>query len=341
MLYKPVSSKAWNDNSQDKLKLDWNESDVLLPEVLDHIKVFLSSGNVSFYPSLDNEELLVKISGYNNVSVSSIELTPGSDYGHEMVLKFLNFENRDSSVVIFNPTYDNFRSTAETIVSQVHVCNLNVESYKEWHKFDISNYSLVYLSNPNNPTTDFLDLEILEEKLKKFPNIFFLIDEAYIDFDLSKSASHLLNEYNNLIISRTFSKSFGLAAFRIGYILATPNIICNLKKFNNIKHINAIAKISASVVLDNLHFFNSNIRKIKNNKILLLQFLESKSYVIKTYANGGNFVLIQLDSSSSEFVDRLMKKSIYIRPLNHLPNLENFVRITIPINRLEILLKSL
>jgi histidinol-phosphate aminotransferase len=338
--YNPVDSLAWTDSSSEKLKLDWNEGDLLVPEIREKVLNFLESNNSTYYPVLDNSQLLFELSKYCALSEFNIELTASSDYAHEIVLKFLLNRKRDSKVVIFTPTYDNFRSTAETYFASIDLVELGSENYLSCLQYDFSSIDLVYLSNPNNPTTDFLDHDRLKEVLSSYPETLFLIDEAYIDFDISRSVKDLVMVYSNIVISRTFSKAFGLAAFRVGYLLANEIIISDLQNFNNVKYVNAFAKIAAMECLLHVDRIQNYIDLVNLNKIRLEQACKSSSLIKKVKSGGGNFLLIECHDSKKLW-STLRNQSIYVRSLAHLNGLDDWLRITVPSKGLERILEIL
>lgn len=331
--YLPVGSSAWKDENPNKLKLDWNEkSDLISKSIKEDINKFLDSKNASFYPDVNDDKLLLAISNYCQLSKENILITPGSDYAHEVLLKYIAKE-RGGRVLIFGPTYDNFRSASQTIVSETKIELLPLRDYNLVLDFDYSVADLVYFVSPNNPTGNTVKKDILSELLAKWPNTIFLIDEAYIDFNITESVSQLVNEYENIIISRTFSKAFSLAAFRIGYLISNPKMISELYRFTNVKHVNALAKIAAQSVLNNLDLLNEHVLEIKTNMNLVAAFLKKKCQgLIDTIEGKGNFILLEFDSPKRalNFVDILKTQSVYIRSLAHLNGYENYVRITIP-----------
>ena len=245
--YSPVKSAAWDDINSDKLKLDWNESDVGLPaELIQLIVDFCNGPHSSWYPTLNNSELLDSISSYCDISSDCIELVPSSDYGHEVILKWISKKTQGlGPILIIGPTYDNFRSTAESLLKEVVILDTKQKGL-DYHlpkSINYDFYRLVYLVSPNNPTGDVVDKEVLISLLRKHHNTVFVIDEAYIDFVYDASVVEFLNSFKNLIVTRTFSKAFGLAAFRIGYLCSNPDTREELGFYNNVKHVNAFAKI--------------------------------------------------------------------------------------------------
>lgn len=329
-VYKPVRSEAWSDPNPNKLKLDWNEGNAFLGSIIHQINHFMSSGNISFYPDIDESEILNSLSNYTGLGSDQLLLVPGSDYGHEVILKFLRHKLNGKSVLIPTPTYDNFRSTSETILDSVKCLQLGIKNYHEWFEQNLDGFDALYISNPNNPSGDFIQKEQLEILLKKHKNKLFIVDEAYIDFDLEKSVVELVLKHKNLVVSRTFSKAFGLAAFRVGYLLSHFNTMENLRRYSNLKHVNAFAKIAVKEVLDNLPFFQQCNLLVKENRKKLIEKLMARGDVKKCYSGGGNFILVQLEDSRI-FIDCLHEHSIYIRNLAHLEGLDNHVRVTIPV----------
>lgn len=338
--YSPVDSLAWRDENANKLKLDWNESNSFLPSIHGKILEFLSSPNITYYPDLDNDFILRKISEYSNLKKENVELTASSDYGHEIVLKYLSYKIPNLTCLILTPTYDNFRSTAETMLKEVITRDLGVDYYKNCLSMDFEEYDLVYLSNPNNPTTDFLEKHKLKEVLMKYPNTYFLVDEAYIDFDLHLSVQEFVQDLSNIIISRTFSKAFGLAAFRVGYLLSSEKVRLELSRFNNEKYVNSFAKIAVTESLENLGFLKDNIEKVAFNKIKIINHLEERKEIKKVIYGGGNFILVECLNSEALWHE-LRENSIYVRSLSHLKGMENYLRITIPVKGLNFLMEKI
>lgn len=329
-VYKPAKSSAWTDTNPDKLKLDWNEGNAFLESIKVRIDDFMSSGNVSYYPDLDESDLLFKLSKYTGVGLDQLLLVPGSDYGHEVILKYLRHNLAGNAVLIPTPTYDNFRSTAETLLNTVKCFNLGINNYSDWCKLSLSGFDALYISNPNNPSGDFIQRSELEVLLKRNRNKLVIVDEAYIDFDIEKSVADLVSIHENLVVSRTFSKAFGLAAFRVGYLVSHPSTMESLVLYSNIKHVNAFAKIAVNEVLESLTFFQNCNLIVKENRKEIFQKLITRNDVKNCYAGGGNFILLELDNAAN-FVHHLSSQSIYVRNLSHLEGLDNHVRLTIPV----------
>jgi histidinol-phosphate aminotransferase len=131
-------------------------------------------------------------------------------------------------ILILGPTYDNFRLTSQSQGAIVHYFNYDNEFNLEEGEFIKTikqlSPSLVYICNPNNPSGTLLSKAFLTKLISDYPDIIFLIDEAYFEFSGETMAEQVIN-FPNLFISRTFSKAFALANFRAGYLISDVNNI--------------------------------------------------------------------------------------------------------------------
>ena len=109
--------------------------------------------------------------------------------------------------------------------------------------------------NPNNPFGTHIEHQSVLKLLKEFTSSLFIVDEAYIDFKLNKTIASEISNYKNLLVTRTFSKAFGLAGLRIGYVLAEKNIIDTIKKIRKGKNVSMIGQKLAGYALENIDFF--------------------------------------------------------------------------------------
>ncbi len=333
--YKPVNSLAWDDNNQEKYKYDWNEADCLLPDLIStNISKFLSGNMSNWYPNINESKINELIANYNKCDSDQIMLTPGSDYAHEIILKYIS-KNTMGRCLIIGPTYDNFRASSESILNKTDILNFWMRENLLDGIVDenLDDFDLVYICSPNNPTGDLIPINILKKILNKYPKANILIDEAYIDFDLSSSVIELIKSHHNLIISRTFSKAWGLASFRVGYIVSNSTLISELGAFGNIKHVNQFAKIALDVVLNNNHYMLNYVSLVNKNKSLLEALLKEKvPNLLEVTSKKGNFVLLRFKSNSAqkEFYQKCVQNSFYVRSLSHLSGFENFIRLTVP-----------
>jgi len=329
--YPLVSHKAWEiEDKSDILKLDWNEATVLpSPKVKENILNFLENGQLNWYPDVNNKNLLEKLSKYNNISQENIQYFASSDSLHEYIVR--TFIEPDDRIVIVAPTYDNFRAVVESNGAITDFYDLD-----ENFRLDIEHFTnylrlhkpkIVYICNPNNPTGTLHKKEDIELLVSTFKNIMFIVDEAYYEF-IGVSCKDLVLKHDNILISRTFSKAFALASFRIGYTISSIKNIELLTKIRNSKNISTFSQIAATAVLDDIEYMKNYVKKVLEAKVYFKN--ELKKLNIKVFDDGGNFSFLKIDYSIKiKLIKFLEQNNIFVRDYGHVRGMENYLRITI------------
>ena len=131
-------------------------------------------------------------------------------------------------------------------------------------KFLEEKYDMVIIANPNNPTGTYISTARIKHFLTNFKGLL-VVDEAYIDF-YGGSAIGLINEYDNIIVTRSFSKSYSLAGLRVGLAIANGDIIKGLLKIKDSYNVDALALAGAEAALLDTRSFEYNISMLRNNK---------------------------------------------------------------------------
>ena len=192
-------------------------------------------------------------------------------------------------------------------------------------KIKQTNPSLVILCNPNNPTGDVMLQEDIEYIVKN-ANCPVVVDEAYYEF-YGQSSLPLLTNYPNLVITRTFSKAYGLAAARIGYLAAQPPITDVVGKVLLPYHSNALSLAIAEVVYDNRDRLIPSVKAIVAERERLSDSLQSVRD-IQVFPSQTNFLLLQLPRAT-ELTQWLKARGISVRDFSKYPELENCIRVTV------------
>ncbi|WP_238386833.1 pyridoxal phosphate-dependent aminotransferase [Campylobacter sp. MIT 19-121] len=264
--YVSIPHKVWDiENKKGVLKLDWNEATIPpSPKVFQAIQSFLKDNFLNWYPNTNNISLLESLAKYCRVSIENIQTFASSDAAHEFILSVF-LENSDK-IAIISPTYDNFRARAQGIGIKTLPFMLDADfelNFELLNKFIITNnIKCVYICNPNNPTGKAYDKEKLTKLLQDFEQVLFIIDEAYYEF-YGTSMQDLVQQYKNIIITRTFSKAFALAGLRIGYVISHSENILALNKLRNPKNVNALAQVAAIAALNDLEYTQNYINEVK------------------------------------------------------------------------------
>lgn len=278
------------------------------------------------YPDSSCTALKAAISKYTGIGTSSIGVGNGSD---ELIYVLLQtFIEPEDAIALYNPSFSMYKIYG-------NVCGARIWEYELDQDFRIKldefitgiqkeKPKIVFLCNPNNPTGSRLELGELEQLLKSTTGIV-VVDEAYYEFS-GVTASKLLLEYENLIILRTFSKAFGLAGLRIGYMLASPEVISYIDRVRSPFNVNAFAQLAAEVALENLDLVSERTEIIKGERERLSKLLaELKG--IKCFDSWSNFILIRTPFAC-EVNKKLKEAGIYIRGFSS-PALEDCLRVTI------------
>lgn len=333
--YSLASHTIWEVKDQNGiLKLDWNEATIApTPKVKEVIVELAKNMESRYYPDVKNTRLLRAIADYCEIDSDYVQYFPSSDSAHECIAKV--FLNVNDHVLMLSPTYDNFRLVCEVSGAIVKHC-----LYDEEHKFNFSvlnesilshSPKLVYLCNPNNPTGTFIEPCDIKELLVFHPSVLFIIDEAYFEFS-KKSAVSLVSNNNNIIITRTFSKAFALANFRIGYIVSGKHNIEQLNIVRNPKNISTFSQEAAIAALSDIPYTMNYVDEvIAAKEFFSLKINELNIPIENIYNRDGNFILLDFSSLKDKltFISLLEEYNIFVRNLSHAESLINSVRITV------------
>ncbi|MCY3973396.1 MAG: histidinol-phosphate transaminase [Candidatus Dadabacteria bacterium] len=329
--YKAVPHKAWDiGNTDGVLKLDWNEATVLpSPKVRKDLESFLSSGRLNWYPNIRNKTLIGKIADYSQVSAKHVQYFAGSDDLHEYIIGA--FTEPGDGAIIVSPTYDNFRASAESKGVRVNYHNLtksfNFQPTRLISQIKEAKSKLVYICNPNNPTGTIVETDEIENLISHCPDTLFVIDEAYYEF-AKKSVAGMAVKNENVIVSRTFSKAFALAGFRIGYAITSAENIEHIDKIRNPKNVTTLSQIAAIAALDDVPYMEAYVGEVLLAKKLVCKTLSKAGY--KITSEGGNFILLKMGSATKrKFIDRLLNRNIFVRDYGHVQGMEEYIRVTI------------
>lgn len=192
------------------------------------------------------------------------------------------------------------------------------------------NTGLVFIANPNNPTGTWVDPDALQALLKRVPKrVLVILDEAYCEYqDQSQrpDAVALMREHENLVVTRTFSKVYGLAALRIGYALSNPQVADLLNRVRQPFNNNALALAAAQVALqDQAHVAAS----VALNDEGMVYFHDSLPALgLSTLPSQANFVCVDFARPAQPIYQALLRQGVIVRPLDGY-KLPRHLRITI------------
>jgi len=331
--YTSILQESWkNKNKNSILKLDWNEAtdDIYFSVLREKIIDLFRENKLNWYPPIMDECLLKLLSNYTRINVKNIKYFPGSDKALEYITR--TFCSKGDLVTIISPTYDNFRiypASVGCILEFVYPKNIFAEDILIQKYINVKS-KIVYLVNPNNPSGWLYSKDTICRLLNKFKDTLFIIDEAYIEFCPTNTVSSLINECNNLIISRTFSKAWGLASIRFGYLLAEENLLKVVNKIVNKKEVPYFTLEIAKFALKHQEIMESYVEEVKKSK----KFVEEKFGKLRIFdfikISPGNFIIVKIKQKIREKLHKhFLKHKVYIRNFDYLSGFSGYDRITI------------
>ena len=321
-----VSKRFKGTRNDDWLFLDWNETTYeLLPNIKQKLKEAVDEGVVVSYPDGDRDDVLAAIGEFNKVPLEYILVFNGSDSALKDCIQCLLDPGDEITVV--EPEYSQINTYVQMAAGKLDRIKLkNPFEFGIEELIDaLKEKKILYLSNPSNPTGRYLSrmeiIKILDT------GIYLLLDEAYVEF-APESCAKLVEKYPNLIIFRTFSKAFGLAGLRLGYVLSHSENINVLKKNRNSKEINALANIAVKEALNSLEIYRSRIREIIATRDAFIAEVNQLDQRIFAFSSMANFVVIKT-SRLTELMTYLECNKILIRDRRGMYFMDDCARISV------------
>ena len=284
-------------------------------------KIIASFDKACRYPFGEIPALTKKIADKEGLTPEHILVTVGSTEG--LKIAALAYLHKGGELVAPEPTFEAMLNYAEACGAHVHRVPVNKDlgiDLESMEKRCNADTKMVFVCNPNNPTGTILPADEMTHfctKMAKRTMVF--SDEAYFDYVNEKnypSMTSLIKNDLNVIVSRTFSKVYGLAGLRIGYLIARPDIIRRLEKFQ-VDNPNMLALAAAHAAMDEKEFYNFSIQKNNESKKLITNALDQFS--LPYTQSHANFVFFKSGIDISEFGKKMLQHNIRVgRPFRPL-----------------------
>ena len=310
-----------------KVKLNQNESPADIPaDIKEEIFARLRQVSWNRYPWEEAPRLIEGISRYTDFPSSGIMAGNGSNE----LIQTLMYAVCDSGdrIVTVRPGFSVYKRVAT--VMNIRVTEVPL---KENFSFDVEamvekarRANLVIFASPNNPTGTVLPVEEIE-RIARHTNGFVAVDEAYYEFH-QKTAQRLINESENIVVLRTFSKALGLAGIRLGYLLGRKDLVKEIRKAKLPFSIGQFQQIAGEVILEKKKFIEENTERIIREKERLWTGMKKAQGICPVFSCA-NFILFRSESrSSKELYARLHKSGVIVRRFED-PSLKNMLRVTV------------
>lgn len=266
------------------------------------------------------------------MGVDTDQLVFGNGSDEIIVLVTKAFAAEGDEIITAHPTFLIYE-----IATKISGANIRLVPLKDF-RYDLQamrqavteRTKIIFIANPNNPTGTYVTQREVEDFLKGLPeNIIVFFDEAYYEFVGKKdypNSLRLLKQYPNVILTRTFSKAYSLAGLRVGYGLASKEMIDILNRVREPFNVNTLAQAAALAALGDKPRYMKMIRGLNQEKQRMCKDLQKLK--VPFVESVTNFVLIDLKTDSLAATQKLLRKGVIVRDMGFW-GLENFIRVSI------------
>jgi len=313
----------------DIVKLNFNENLFLSKKALiEIIKLVADECDLRLYPQEEQNKLKESLGSHLKIPYDTIVVGNASDELIDRISRL--FLEKGETAVSVNPTFPVFKYCARRqganylTVPLLENFGLNVESILATFS---TKTSLLYLCSPNNPTgNQFYKSEILT-LINEFPGIV-VLDEAYGEY-ANYSLVSKVSEFDNLIVLRTFSKAFGLAALRLGYAVTNSTLAKTLSEKSPLPFpVSSFTLNMGKKLLENFSLVEKSVNELKNEREKLINRL-NKINGITAFDSQANFVFFAVDKPYELVYQNLLSKGLLIKKFGKILHLDNCLRTTV------------
>jgi len=310
--------------SGDYIKLNSNESPYPIPEIILKAVSEKLFGLLQFYPEPRSETLRTVAAKSYGLEPENIIVANGSS--ELLMLIYRTFVEEDEVVSMPSPGF-----TLNRKLVSISGGTLKEVSWEEDHQLPTkallkSNAKIIIVTNPNNPTGTFCPLSEIDALAKAHKGLL-VLDEAYVDF-AAENGLQLLKTNKNIIILRTFSKSYSAAGIRFGMAFADKEVIRHLMKVQNSYAISRQTELLATAILNNRALFDPVIESIKQQREITATELIKRGFVCAPSQANFLFAKVPEGTKAIDWYNGLKKQQILVRYFDD-EILQNFLRITI------------
>jgi len=313
------------------VKLDLNENFAVASDVMGKLLLDACRDiDVRLYPPPYGGMAIKALSNFFGFSESEISVGNGED---EVLGLLMNvFVKKDSKVLVVEPTFPMYTYFTQLYggrkVTVLLKPNFELDIDAVLKKIDKAT-SLLILCSPNNPTGNQLKEGDIKKILQEFNGVV-VVDEAYVDF-AKYTVIDWVRDFGNLVVLRTFSKAFGLAGIRFGFLVSNKSIVEYVKRVTSPFNVNIVTQRLIALALQNWNYFKEQIQCIIEEREWLRNNL-TKIDGITPYPSDTNFILFKITKnnlSSTTITKRLESRNVLVKDRGNLPLLANCIRVTV------------
>lgn len=311
------------------VRLNTNESPVPPPDgFLDAVAAAVGGVDWNRYPDRAATGLRARIAGLHDVDPGQVFVANGSNEVLQTLT--LAYGGTGRSVAVFEPTYALHshiaRITGTAVAEGERTDDFSLDLDEVRRVLGESDPSLTYLCSPNNPTAMVEPPAVVEEVLGLAPGLL-VVDEAYAQF-APWSARALLDEDTPLVVTRTFSKTWSMAAARLGYLLGPSWVVDELQKVVLPYHLDALKQVAGVVALDFVDAMEQRVSHLVEERGRLEAAL--RDLPCQVWPSAANFILFRpTGRDGAQVWAELLARSVLVRDCSSWPRLDGCLRVTV------------
>lgn len=287
---------------------------------------------LSIYPDGSCYNLKLALAKHLQIQAENLTIGNGSDTLFPLIAQC--FVPAGQSILISEYSFISYSLTAK--IAQANLIQAPTKDYgcdlQAMLDHIQADVRVIFIANPNNPTGTWLCERKLIEFLNELPqNIIVVLDEAYYEYACIQENTYpnsleLLQLYPNLIITRTFSKAYGLAGLRVGYAISHPEVADYLNRVRKPFNVSSAAQVAACAALEDQEFVKQSIEINKQGKQQWYPALEKLE--LNYLDSPGNFLTVDLQRDAKPVYQDLLQQGVIVRPLANY-NMPQHLRISI------------
>ncbi len=289
-----------------------------------------AAGRVHFYPDGGTYALREGLAAKHGVEMDEILVGNGSN---EVLTLLARTFGTGGNAVISAYSFIAYRlvlQAANVPVKEIPTTDEFIQDLALMAKACNAETKLVFLANPNNPTGVYSSGEAMRDFLQRVPeHVIVVVDEAYFEYALAddyESALEMRDVRDRLVVTRTFSKCYGLAGLRVGYGIAPPPLVNYLNRVREPFNSNLVGQAAALAALDDTEHLGRSVQANEEGRALLEAGLQTLG--LRWIPSQTNFLLVRMPKSGQAVYDAMLREGVIVRPVGGY-GLPEWIRITI------------
>lgn len=293
------------------LLLDFNERTLPVAKVVEEALInYIRDGRLQMYPSYS--DICEKIADYCGVRAEQLMITNGSDQGIELIFRAVCSEGDEA--IIPAPSFAMYNQCAK-----IENCKIIEPAFSNKNGFPTQDIlsrvtdktKIICVANPNNPSGTVVSRQDIIKIAEAAPNAAILVDECYYEY-FGETVVDLVDDYPNIFVTRTFSKTWGIPSLRLGYIISHPQNILSLLNVRGPYDINQLAVVAVRAALTQKESTLSYVEEVmQKSKPAFEQFLDSNN--IEYWPSGANYIWV-FPENHQKVEAALRENHILVRP---------------------------